>query len=103
MCSSDLYDLDRLGGALTAKYERAKWVVRGTGRWVTYDYPVQLVSPIDPSLRTRDELELEGRVEYHLNKHLTFYGSFLHERARSNVALDAFRSNTGLAGLEYEF
>ena len=48
-----------VGGALTAKYERAKWVVRGTGRWVTYDYPVQLVSPIDPSLRTRDELELE--------------------------------------------
>lgn len=97
------YDLDRLGASLTAKYERAKWVVRGTTRWVTYDYPVQLVSPLDPSLRTRDELELEGRIEYHLNKHLTLYGSYLHERARSNVALDAFRSNTGLAGLEYEF
>ena len=97
------YDVDRMGLSIAAKFETKRWVVRGMARWSTSDYPLQMVSPFDPSLRTRDELELEGRIEYHFEKHWTLYGSYLYESVRSNVILDAYRSNTAFGGIEFEF
>lgn len=97
------YDVDRMGVSLATKFETKRWVVRGTARWNTSDFPLQMASPFDPSLRTRDEVELEGRIEYHFEKHWTLYGSYLHEWVRSNVRFDAYRSNTAFGGVEFEF
>ena len=54
-------------------------------------------------MRTREDLELEGRIEYKFREHWTVYGVYAYEQTRSNVVLDAYRMNTVFAGVEYEF
>lgn len=97
------FDVDRMGVSASLKYETKKFQIRGTARWTEYDYALERASPLDPELRTRSDLELEGRVEYHFHPHWMAYFAYEYEQTRSNVVLDAYRMNTVFAGVEFEF
>ena len=96
-------DYDRFGAATTLKLESKDWLLRGTARWTTYQFPRQVVSVFDPSLRTRDGLEFEGRVEYRWTKQFRLYGEFFHEQQRSNVASDDLHGHVWQVGIERDF
>ena len=97
------FDVDRFGVGGALKYRHRHWEFSGTVRWSVYDYALERASPLDPELRTREDLELEGRIEHKFREHWTVYGVYAYEQTRSNVALDAYRMNTVFAGVEYEF
>lgn len=97
------YDNDRLGAAIGLKFSPPHWGVRLSARGSTYDFRRQLVSPFNPVPRTREEGELEARIERQIAKRLRAYVRGLHDFARSNVPLDRYRANTALAGIEWDF
>ncbi|MSU36281.1 MAG: hypothetical protein EXS36_14530 [Pedosphaera sp.] len=97
------YDYDRLGAAVSLKFSPPHWVARLSARGSTYDFRRQLVSPFNPVPRTREEAELEARIERQITKQLRAYVRGLHDFARSNVPLDRYRANTALAGIEWDF
>ena len=97
------FDVDRMGMSASLKYETQKFQIRGTARWTEYDYALERASPLDPELRTRSDLELEGRLEYHFHRNWMAYFVYEYEQTRSNVVLDAYRMNTAFVGVEFEF
>jgi hypothetical protein len=97
------FDFDRVGFRATARLDWGVFGARIGGRWSTFHYPVQTVAQLNPSLRTREDWDLELRLEWHVTKKLTAFAEGVHERQRSNVILDNFRSSTVLGGLEWEF
>ena len=57
------FDVDRFGVGGALKYRHRHWEFSGTVRWSVYDYALERASPLDPELRTREDLELEGRID----------------------------------------
>lgn len=97
------FDVDRMGVSASLRYEVRQFRILGTARWMDYDFALERASPLDPALRTRSDLELEGRVEYRFHPNWMAYVVYEYEQTRSNVVLDAYRMNTVFLGVEFEF
>ena len=96
-------DSDRLGAVAGMTLRLGRWQLRGTGRWSTYDFAFQIVSPFQPVPRTREEIGAEARIECRLGEPVRLYAEYAYEEQRSNVPSDNFRAQTGLLGIEYDF
>lgn len=96
-------DYDRLGAVAGMTLRLGRWQLRGTGRWSTYDFAFQIVSPFQPVPRTREEIGAEARIECRLGEPVRLYAEYAYEEQRSNVPSDNFRAQTGLLGIEYDF
>ncbi len=96
-------DYDRFGASGTVRLDFRHWLLLGTVRWSTYDFPVQIVSVFDPVPRTREEFELEARIEYRWNDRWRNFAEFVHEQQRSNVPADDYHSHVWQVGVEHDF
>ncbi len=84
-------------------YTPKAWNFRLQGRYTQYDYDVQNVSLLDPTLRSKQNFSGSIRLERELLKGLKVFADAEHERSVSNIGVDEYRVNTVSAGFDYEF
>lgn len=85
------------------RYRGGKWELHAEARLGRYEYALQTVSAIDPSLRKRDELMLGFRCERKLTKSLKLFGDYSYERTLSSRTIEEYEVNTVSGGLNWEF
>jgi hypothetical protein len=100
---SGYYDYNKWGVGGYLRWSGERWTLRIAGRWTAYHYPIQVVSPLDPVARQREEWYTEVSVDYRISKHLQLTALYSYENSWSNVQSDKYQANTVQGGLEWDF
>ena len=100
---SGYYDYNRFRLSQQLRYTSSRWQVRAEAKLTYYQYDLQPVSSTDLSLRRKTIVQGTIRGERQLIGSLKAFAEFEHERSLSNLVPDAYRANTILAGLEWDF
>lgn len=97
------YDYFRYRLAEQLRYRAATWQVNGQLSVMQYDFDRRTVSATDLKTQRRTPFLLSLRGEKRLSKSWKLYANYDYERSLSNVAVQRYEANVGVAGIEYAF
>ena len=100
---SGYFDFQEYRLAQQIKYKARTWEISAAGRLDYYDYPVQMVSDTDPSLRHQTLLGLTLRADKCFGKSWRVFATYAYDRSWSNLGSDAYQANTTSVNIEYRF
>jgi hypothetical protein len=85
------------------EYRAHGWDIFAEGRFSSYHYQVQSVSPTNPAHRERSEWAATLQIERQLSDKIALVGTFDHETTDSNDPLETYSVNTVSLALRWEF
>jgi hypothetical protein len=97
------YDYFQYRVAEQLRYRATTWEVSAQLSVTQYDFDGRTVSATDLTTQDRTPILFSLRGEKRLAKSWKLYASYDYERSHSNVELQRYEANVGLAGIEYSF
>ncbi len=97
------FDFLEYRAAEQLRYRATTWEASAQVSVTQYDFDRRTLSAADPTKQSRTPILFSLRGEKRLSKSWKMYASYDYERSVSNVELERYGSNIGLAGIEYAF
>ena len=97
------YDYYRARVSQQLRYVAKNWSVRAEAKFTRYQYAIQPVDPENLAHRRKTVFQANIRGERKLSKSVKLFAEYEHERAVSNLTVEAYRANTVSGGIDWEF